>query len=179
METERKAIITPVFRVAFPAVFTPTAMEEWQESKYSIVCLFKKGEDLSKLRVVVDKLITEKWGAKPPKTIKKPFREQGDRDYEGFEAGAIYISARNKKRPGLVDKDLQPITDQNDFYSGCYARASVMPFVFDKTTNKGVAFSLFNIQKVADGERLDGGVSAEKEFDVFGGEVAGAVSSKY
>jgi hypothetical protein len=75
------------------------------------------------------------------------------------------ITAKSKSRPGIVDADVQPITDQMDFYPGCTCRASVVPFAFDKKGSKGVTFLLNNIQKLKDGTRLDGKMKAEDEFD--------------
>jgi hypothetical protein len=57
------------------------------------------------------------------------------------------------------------IINEADFYPGCYARATVRPFWYDTAGNKGVAFGLQNIQKLADGEPLGGRVVASKEFE--------------
>jgi hypothetical protein len=68
-------------------------------------------------------------------------------------------------RPGIVDANLQEIISEDDFYSGCYARATLTAFAYDKLGNKGVAFGLQNIQKLKDGEHLSGRKNAESDFE--------------
>jgi hypothetical protein len=54
---------------------------------------------------------------------------------------------------------------QEDVYSGCYARVSINFYGFNVSGNKGIACGLGNVQKVDDGERLDGCSTAEEDFD--------------
>ena len=63
-----------------------------------------------------------------------------------------------------MDADLNPIMDKDEFYSGCYGRASINFYPFDAAGNKGIAVGLNNLQKMEDGERLAGGSSAEDDF---------------
>ena len=44
---------TPKFRVSYPNVFKPRRNELNGKDEYSVVALFKKGEDLSKLKKLV------------------------------------------------------------------------------------------------------------------------------
>ena len=162
-------IMTPRFRVSFPNVFRPgKAMQEGAEPKFGLVMLFKKGEDLSALKAAAAQAVVDKWGAdqaKWPKNLKSPFRDQAEKEGEGYEAGAIFITATSKQKPGLVDARNQPIIDESEFYAGCYARATVRAFAYDKAGNRGVAFGLQNIQKMAEGELLSGRRKAEEEFE--------------
>ena len=50
-----------------------------------------------------------------------------------------------------------------EFYAGCYARATVNPYV-PQMYRKTLAIGLNNLQKLADGERLDSFTSAEDDF---------------
>lgn len=61
------------------------------------------------------------------------------------------------KRPGVVDKARQPITDQEEFYSGCYGYVSINFYPFNAKGNVGVAAGLNNVMKVKDGESLGAG----------------------
>ena len=54
--------------------------------------------------------------------------------------------------------------DKEEFYSGCYGRASINFYAFNVSGNKGIAAGLNNLQKLEDGERLSGGSSAEEDF---------------
>jgi hypothetical protein len=75
-------------------------------------------------------------------------------------------------QPGLVDQNLQRIISTDDFYSGCYARATITAYGYDKAGNKGVAFGLQNVQKLADGERFSGRTAAEDDFEAVDDFVA-------
>jgi hypothetical protein len=44
-------------------------------------------------------------------------------------------------------------------------RASLRAFAYDTNGNKGVSFGLNNIQKLGEGQRLDGRKAATDEFD--------------
>jgi hypothetical protein len=60
---------------------------------------------------------------------------------------------------------MNPILDQADLYSGCYVRASINLYPFNKNGNKGIGAGLNNIQKLADGEPLGGRSRAEDDFE--------------
>ena len=66
--------------------------------------------------------------------------------------------------PQIVDKNVQPILDRSEVYSGCYARVSLNFYAFNSNGNKGVACGLGNIQKIRDGESLGGRSSAADDF---------------
>ena len=162
-------IMTPEFRVSFPYVFRPSKpMQVGQEPKYSVSMLFKKGEDLTVLKKAVEEAAVEKWGAdksKWPKNLRNPFRDQGEKDNEGYEAGAIFITATSKQKPGLVDSKVEDIIEEREFYPGCYARATVRPFAYDNAGNRGVAFGLQNVQKLREGAPLGGRSSPAADFE--------------
>jgi hypothetical protein len=81
------------------------------------------------------------------------------------------MNVKNKSKPGIVstypgpDGKPTPIDDTNAIYAGCRVRASLRAYAYDVSGNKGVAFSLGNLQKLADGDRLDGRKRAEDEFE--------------
>ena len=159
-------LMTPEFRVSFPAVFKPKRQkgDATSEPKYGLTMLFPKGADLSKLKAAAQEAVKEKWGDKPPKNLRSPFRDQGEKEYEGYEEGAVFVSASSKQKPGLVDRQRQDIIDETEFYPGCYARATLRAFAYDNNGNKGVAFCLNNIQKLRDGNPLDGRTRAKDDF---------------
>lgn len=166
---KRKSLITPEATAIFVYVFEPReSMNEGSPAQYQMSLLFKKNQDISPLRIAVRKLAREKFGERAGK-LRDPFRsvDEMDTPIEGFRGG-VFITAKSKSRPGIVDSDLQPITEPMDFYPGCICRASVVPFAFDKKGSKGVSFLLNNIQKLKDGDRLDGKKRAEDEFDAVG-----------
>lgn len=161
-----KKIMTPEFRVSFPNVFTARSDFDGQEPKFSIVMLFDKKTDISSLKKLCEAVVKEKWGDKIPKNLRSPFRDgdQDKPDMDGY-AGHIFVRASSKGRPGLVDQAVQPILEQERFYAGCYARATVNAFAYDKAGNVGVAFGLQNVQFLRDGEPFSGRTKAEDDFD--------------
>jgi hypothetical protein len=172
-------VLTPEFRVAFPKVFKAERNDLNGKDEYSIVALFPKGADLSKLKAAAKAAAEKKWGADPkkwPKNLRDPFRDQGDREKvddatgdtylpAGYEAGAFYLNLKSTKRPGLVDAKVQDIIDETDFYGGCYARAQVNAYAYDANGNRGISFGLNHIQKLRDGESF--GAAARNPSDVF------------
>ena len=127
-----KKVMTPEFRVSFPSVFQPISFQN-QEAKYKVTMLFDKSQDLSKLKALAKEAMEDKWPdpAKRPKNLYNPFRD-GDSeksDVEGYE-NTIFVTASSKQKPGVVDQNVQPIIDENEFYAGCFARATVVAYAF-------------------------------------------------
>lgn len=155
--------------MSFPHVFKPHAAFEGQEAKFSLTMLFTKNTDLSQLKRAAQTAIIEKWGAdktKWPKNLRMPFRDGNEKqDLQGYE-NTIYVTTSSKMKPGIVDNQLNKIEDETVFYAGCYARATLIAFAYDKAGNKGVSFSLQNLQKLRDGESFSGRRQAETEFEV-------------
>ena len=69
--------------------------------------------------------------------------------------------------PQIVDKNVEPILDRSEVYSGVYARVSLSFYAFNVNGNKGIACGLGNIQKIKDGEPLGGRTNAADEFESF------------
>lgn len=185
-------IVTPEFRVSYPNVFKPKLNKLSNKEEFSLVALFPKGADLSKLKAAVKEVIEKEWGKDPakwPKNLKTPFRDQGEREKEddvtgkmvmpaGYEKGAIFINLKAKSRPGVVDAQVQPILDESQFYAGCWARASVNPYAYDVSGSRGVSLGLNNIQKTRDGDSLGGKTKAEDDFaPIEGAATPAAVSA--
>jgi len=168
MDIAKKKVITPIFRVSFPQVFTPKQFGD-QKPKYSLTMLFDKKTDIKTIKQAAFNAALEQFGSKErfPKNMKWPWRDGDQKEDVAGYAGHIFISASAKEssQPGLVDKDRQPILNERDFYAGCYARAELIAFYYDQQGNKGVSFSLQNIQKWKDGEAFSGRKNAEDVFD--------------
>lgn len=162
MATEK--VLTSKFRVSFPAVFVPRSAMDGAEPKYSLVMLFPKTEDISKLKAIAKAAVVEKWGDKVPKDLRSPFRDGDEKELDGY-AGCTFITASSKQKPGLVDGNREPIISADEFYAGCYARATVNAYAYDRNGNKGVAFGLQNIQKLGEGEPFSGRTKPEDDFD--------------
>ncbi len=162
-------VVTPEFRVSYPSVFEPKIFAGQKDAKYQVTMCFDKATDLSPLKKVVGRVKTDRWGpdqAKWPK-MRHPLFRDGDKekaDVAGY-TNTIFVVTKSKSRPGLIDHRRQEILSPNDFYAGCYARAEVMAYAYDNEFGKGVGFSLFNLQKLREGEKLSGKKDASDVFD--------------
>ena len=76
------------------------------------------------------------------------------------------MNANSKMAPGIVDRNVEPILDSTEVYSGCYARVSVN-FTLQSRRNRGIGCGLNNIQKLRDGDYLGGRSRAEDDFDAW------------
>lgn len=163
-------VITPEFRASYVRVFEP-AEQPNGDMAYSVQMIFPKNTDLSEMRAAAEAAMTKQFGEKSkwPKNYWNPFRD-GDKDRDAPEyENSIFILAKTKNQPGVVDENVQPIMSADEFYSGCYARASVVFYAFDKGGNRGLGVGLNNLMKTRDGDRLDGKRSAEEDFASFAG----------
>lgn len=177
MEANLTKVITGKVRFCYAHVFEPTVMNEGDTPKYNTCILIPKDDTatLDKINRAIEaakelgksKLANAQ--GKIPANIKLPLRD-GDverSDDPAFE-NCYFINANSNRKPSIVDKDLNPIMEKEEFYSGCYGRASLNFYAFN-VQSKGIAAGLNNLQKLADGEPLAGGSSAEEDF---GGENA-------
>lgn len=167
------SLVTPLFRAAYVCVFAAKGFKGDATSKpaHSITMLFPKGTDFTPLKAQILAVAKEKWGERAEDVLRKQqnsdkriFKDSGEVGAEGFEDGCIHLSARNVQKPGLVGKQAGPdgtliqITDEDIFFSGCYALASIRPFAWEHPKGgKGISLSLNNVQMIATGERLGGG----------------------
>lgn len=163
-------VITGEVRFSYAHVHEPHAVEEGQDKKYSVSILIDKKdkETLDKIGKAV-KAAAEagkaKFGNKIPKNLKLPLRDgDEEREDDAVYAGKMFLNASSKTKPGIVDADREPIMSNDEFYSGCFGRASLNFYAFAVSGNKGVAVGLNNLQKLEDGDKLSGGSSAEDDF---------------
>lgn len=168
----RTKVTTPMFRVSFPSVFEASSYDGGPET-FSVTALFDKAaqgtQQFKDMKRIAHEAIVKKYGAdksKWPRGLRAdPFRPGSDKDHlDGYnEPGVVFARLSSRSKPGVVDASRQPIIDRDDFYAGCYARATITAFVYDQRGNKGVSFGLQNLQKLKDGESFSGRVAAEEE----------------
>lgn len=174
MENSTK-VITGKVRFCYVNVFEPTAMNEGDTPKYNTCILIPKDDakTLDKINKAIEAAkqagkakLADKNG-KIPSNLKLPLHDGDDErsDDPAFE-GMYFINANSQRKPSIVDKDLNPIMEKEEFYSGCYGRASINFYAFN-VSSKGIAAGLNNLQKLEDGEMLAGGSTPEEDF---GGE---------
>ncbi|WP_350343251.1 DUF2815 family protein [Proteinivorax hydrogeniformans] len=162
-------VITGKGLASYVSVVNPKSVNG-SEPKYSLSFIFPKSDKttLDKINKAIETAKKEgvsKLGGKIPANLKTPIRDGDvDRPEDEAYADSYFINANSKVKPGVVDKDLQPILDATEFYSGCYCRVSVVFYAYNANGNKGIACGLQNIQKLEDGEPLGGKPKAEDDF---------------
>ena len=172
-------LVTPEFRAAFVSVVRATASRVSPDNKkYGIKAVFSPTTDITALKKAAEEAVKEKWPNGAPKGLRSPFRtnDELENPVVGVEDDAMVItfSSPENRRPGLVDRNLQDIIDETEVYAGCFLRAQVRPYAYDKAGNKGVAFGLENVMKTRDGDPLGSGrMPASKAFEGFGGKSGG------
>ena len=163
-------IITGKVRFSYANVWQPKSINGG-EPKYSVSIIIPKTdkETLKKINVAIEAAKnagTAKFGDKLLNNFKTPLRDGDvDRAEDEAYAGSYFINANSIMKPGIVDKSVQAITEESQFYSGCYGRASLVFYAYNAEGNKGIACGLQNLQKLEEGEMLSGHSSAEEDFE--------------
>ncbi|MGM9969811.1 MAG: DUF2815 family protein [Anaeroplasma sp.] len=167
-------VITNLVRFSYLNVFEPQKNKENLEEpgKYSASIIIPKSdkETIKCIKQAIEAAKMQgkanKWNGKVPASMDVVLHD-GDTEREEDEAykNSYFLSAKCNEKPGLVDININPITDSKELYSGCYGRASVTFYPYLANGKKGIACGLNNLQKIKDGEYLGGRASAKDDFD--------------
>lgn len=164
-------VSTGKVRLSFVHVFKPHAVEAGQEEKYSTVVLLPKHD--VKTKAAIDAAIeaakavgVEKcWhGSMPPKVLNPikdgdGVKENGEPFGEECKGHWVFTaSAKVEYKPEVIGRNMKPITDQSEIYSGVYARLFLNFYPYSYAGKKGVGCGLGPVQKIEDGTPLGGGV---------------------
>ena len=165
-------VVTGKVRFSYANVWEPQSVNG-SDPKYSVSLIIPKSDSktIEKIKAAIEAAKREgaaKLGKKIPANLKTPLRD-GDTDRPDDEAYAnsYFVNANSFVRPGIVDKDVEPILDQTEFYSGCYGRASITFYAYNVNGNKRIACGLQNLQKLEDGEPLGGKSKPEDDFEAM------------
>lgn len=168
-------VITGKGRLSYAYVWEAHIPDEGEgdEARYSTSFLFPKTdtETIEKIKAAIKEAVAQGikkcWDGKKPANLKLPIRDGDNEVGEKGEAyaGNFFFNASSKRAPDIVDQRRNTIINQDELYSGCYARLSVNFYPFSKKGNKGIAVGLNNIQKWSDGEPL--GAVQSKAVDDF------------
>ncbi|MEG3038453.1 MAG: DUF2815 family protein [Clostridia bacterium] len=163
-------VITGKLRLNYVQLFKPKAIEEGSEPKYSATLIIPK-KDFKTVNQIAQALdiATENgktlWGEQNLEKLTLCVKD-GDKEKPGEETykESYYINASSKYKPGIVDINLNEITEEKELYSGCYARCSINFYPYNQEENTGIGCSIENVQKLSDGEIL-GRSSAVDDFN--------------
>lgn len=164
-------VITGKVRFSYCHIFFPSAIDEGSEPKYSVNLIIPKSDTptIKKIERAIEAAKiqgkNEKFGGKIPANLKTPLRD-GDieRPEDAAYENSYFLNATSKRKPQVVDADLQAIIDPSELESGDYGRCSLNFYPFAVSGNKGIACGLNNVQLLEKGESLAGVSSAADDF---------------
>ena len=136
-----------------------------------ITMLFPKSDDMKWLKRAMSKL---KKKCYPDDDVMSPIKDGDKPNNKGKtypeNAGHWTVRAWTKEAPGVRDPtNTRDIIDPQEFYSGCYGRATISPFIYDNARGIGYSFFLNNLIKDKDGDKLSSaaGGNAENDFEAL------------
>ena len=165
-------IVLKNVRLAFPELWEAKTVNGEGEPAFSASFLLTKDHpQVKEIREAEDAVGKEKFAAKWPQ-IKKEIvannrlaMKDGDTktNYAGFEDN-YFISARNKTRPTVIDRDRSPLSPKDGRpYAGCYVNAILELWAQDNKYGKRINASLSGVQFLKDGEAFSGGRPASAD----------------
>lgn len=158
-------------RLAFPDLFVPRPFKPGDPPKFKATFLIPKDDPQVKaIEAAILVVAKEKWGAKAQVVLggirgnpnKFNFQDGDAKEYDGY-SGQMALSAGNKVRPLVIDRNKSPLTESDGRpYPGCYVNASVEFFAYDNSGN-GISASLKGVQFAGDGDAFVGSPPATSE----------------
>ncbi len=165
--------LTPIVNGAFLALSEPRIAPGGDEdsAKYGVTVVLDADDKFwIKLQKKIDAAAIAKWGKIPPKCVM-PIKDGDDTEYPEF-AGCNTVSVASKRRPEIVDANVQPMMSLNGIGSGDLFRISYNVYCWEYGgIKKGVSLGLSNVMWISEGEeRWDGGSKAASDFADFAEE---------
>lgn len=170
-------VVTGKVRFSFVHVFEPQAPVGGGDPKYSVTLLIPKADTatLAKIKAAIAEARTNfcnKNGANALPASPSTTLHDGDGVRPGGEpfgpeckgCYVITVSASAAQKPVIVDSFGNQITDPGEVYSGCYGRASINFYGYNRQGKKGISAGLLAIQKLHDGEPF-GTVGSADDFN--------------
>lgn len=184
MSTSTLKVISPLSILSYPHLAAPQPSTDGKAPKYSATLIFtpetlaipSEKQLFEAMQKAALAAIEAKWPGKSAtmlasESFKKGFRR--DAESKNYPAGSIFVNVRSSQQPGIVyahagsdgkPERMPPEKIKDEMFPGVWVRASLAAFAYDNNGNKGVSFGLNNLQKIKNGERMDGRVAAENEF---------------
>ena len=174
-------LISPVVRVWFPphlhtvrpsknpaipgkygltVVVTPETMDSQDKALWDAMVRAANGKAIERFKKPI-KDFTD--------AMKKPWHSGREKKDYGMTDKDVYMNCTSKFQPIIAGPDAKTIKDPlpDYIYPGCYVRISTAPYTYDQDGGRGVAFGVFNVMFVRDGERLAFRVEPEDDFSDY------------
>lgn len=175
-------VISPPGRASYPHLATAQAPQDGKgDPKFSLAIIFDeaatKTPAFAAMKAAVEAAAEDAYPGKGKDMLakgqlKSPFRT--DCAAKNYTGCAVFLNVRTTKKPGVVFGTKDPSTGkakiipddqiEKEIYPGAVVRFSGNAYAYNQAGNKGITFGLNNVQKVADGERIDGRAEASEEF---------------
>jgi hypothetical protein len=156
-------------RLSFPALFK-TSSFQGSEPKYEATFILDNEDnldDIAKLKAAIAECASEKWGKKIPKDLKIGLRDGSEKELDGYGPGTMFLCAKSKNRPTVIDRDKSPLTEEDGtVYAGCWVNAQVSPWAQDNQFGRRVNFNLVAVQFRRDGEPFGDASFDPDDFEV-------------
>jgi hypothetical protein len=168
-------VVTGKVRFSFCHLFEAQEPQGGGDPKYSVTLLIPKSDKatMQKIQAAMQEArdnFCAKNGAaalpaKPTHTLHDGDGTRPSGDPFGPECKGCYvITVSSKQKPVVVDAFGNQITDPGEVYSGCYGRASINFYGYNRSGKKGLSAGLLAIQKLHDGEPF-GTVGSADDFN--------------
>jgi len=164
-------------RLSFPSLFQPSSFDGNEENaKYGAQFLMDKEGDPEDnadfVRQAVKEVIKRAFKGKSPGDDKLCFRDGASKpELDGYGEDVFFVSASNKKKFHVVDRDLSPLEEKDGKpYAGCYVNATIRLWPQDNKFGKRVNAQLRAVQFSGDGDPFGTGMAdPEEEFEDISG----------
>lgn len=167
-----KKVVTGKVRLSYVNIFEARPIYD-DKAKYSLSIIIPKSDEktvteIKKAISLAEEMARKKFGLVKSKKLRTPLRD-GDVEKVGNPVykNSFFINTKSNTKPQVVDIHLNEIKNKDEVYSGCYGRVSLSFYPYQFNNNAGVACNLGNVQKLADGERLDLSTTAKDDFESY------------
>lgn len=161
-------------RFSYANVFEPRETPNGDE-KYSATLLLPKSDTTTYQNIMtainncIQENLADTFKGVMPANLRLPVYDGDGLKESGVPfgpecKGCWVIPAKSNTPPEVVDASVNPIISKTEFYSGCYGRASIRFYAYNQNGNKGIGCGLGNVQKLEDGQPLDGRTTAAEDF---------------
>lgn len=186
-QAKKVDLTTSIGTLSFPHLFKSQAennKNDKGEPVYDVQFIIPKSdrEGVKAILRAIQEVGKAKWGDNWKK-VRTPLRdgdkEKGELTEDGTTKGEKYperlgcyfLNARSYRAVGVVDRQRNPIVDENDVYGGCKGKIAVTFYPYSQSGNHGIGVGLNGVQKISDGESFGGGrPSMESMFDLLDDE---------
>lgn len=157
-------------RLSYAHLLEPHAAVGSDEKFYSCVILIDKSDtdSIEAIKKATDaavkKGIGTKWQGKEPRKLSLPLHDGEEKEGEEFH-GKVYLNAKSKSAPAVLDRKKAPILKPDGVYSGMWAIVCLNLYPYSSTGNNGVGAGLNAILKTADDEAFSGAANGARAFD--------------